>query len=82
MMNASRQLNVTRTMQTSAASRLGRGVGARRFCPSMFCFTDEIVVRRVSTRAGVWLLMDEVEGHSWLMIGDQPTCPHCGTLLL
>jgi hypothetical protein len=53
----------------------------RRFCPSMFCFTDEIVVRRVSPQAQVWLLTDENDDRSWLMMGDQPTCPDCGTTL-
>jgi hypothetical protein len=48
----------------------------------MFCFTDEVIVHRVTARAGVWLLTEADDGHSWLMIGDQPTCPHCGTLLL
>jgi hypothetical protein len=54
----------------------------RRFCPSMFCFTDEIVVRRVSTKADVWLLTDETDDRSWMMMGSEPTCPHCGTTLL
>ena len=54
----------------------------RRFCPSMFCFTDEIITRRVSTRADVWLLTDESDDRSWMMMGPQPTCPHCGTTLL
>jgi hypothetical protein len=54
----------------------------RRFCPSMFCFTDEIVVRRVTAKADVWLLTDETDDHSWMMMGGEPTCPHCGTTLL
>jgi ribosomal protein S27AE len=54
----------------------------RRFCPSMFCFTDEVVVRRVSPHAQVWLLTDEIDDRSWMMMGSEPTCPHCGTALL
>jgi hypothetical protein len=54
----------------------------RRFCPSMFCFTDEIVIRRVSAQADVWLLTDEIDERSWMMMGAEPTCPHCGTKLL
>jgi hypothetical protein len=54
----------------------------RRFCPSIFCFTDELVVQRVSQKADVWLLSDEHEERSWLMIGEKPVCPHCGTTLL
>lgn len=53
-----------------------------RFCPSMFCFTDEISVRRVSAKADVWLLTDEGDAQSWLMMGSEPVCPHCGTQLL
>jgi hypothetical protein len=48
----------------------------------MFCFTDEIVVRRVSPKAHVWLLTDEQDDHAWLMMGSEPVCPHCGTTLL
>jgi hypothetical protein len=54
----------------------------RRFCPSIFCFTDEIVVRRVSPQAEVWMLTDESDDHSWMMMGGEPVCPHCGTTLL
>ncbi|HMN27738.1 MAG TPA: hypothetical protein PKE45_06230 [Caldilineaceae bacterium] len=54
----------------------------RRFCPSIFCFTDEIVTRRISPSAEVWLLTDETDDRSWMMMGAQPTCPHCGTTLL
>ncbi|RIK40822.1 MAG: hypothetical protein DCC55_13780 [Chloroflexi bacterium] len=54
----------------------------RRFCPSIFCFTDEIVIRRVSPKAEVWLLTDESEDRSWMMMGGEPVCPHCGTTLL
>jgi hypothetical protein len=81
-MNTSHQLDTTRTLQRRTAAKPAQSQSEHRFCPSMFCFTDEIVVRRVATQANVWLLMDEVEGHSWLMIGDKPTCPHCGTMLL
>lgn len=52
----------------------------RSFCPSIFCFTDEIVARRVNDK--VWLLADETTDQAWLMMGEQPTCPHCGTTLL
>ena len=54
----------------------------QRFCPSMFCFTDEIIVQRVSPHADVWVLTDVVEDHAWFMMGEAPTCPHCGTVLL
>lgn len=80
-MNTARPLDVTRPAPAGAASQTTQTSSAHRFCPSIFCFTDEVVVRRVAARAGVWLLTDE-DSHSWLMIGDQPTCPHCGTLLL
>lgn len=52
----------------------------QHFCPSMFCFTDELTVRRIS-QAAVWLITDEQEGNSWVMMGDKPVCPHCGTVL-
>lgn len=54
----------------------------RRFCPSIFCFTDEIIVRRVSPKAEVWMLTDESDDRSWMMMGGEPVCPHCGTTLL
>ena len=53
-----------------------------RFCPSMFCFTDEIIVQRVSPQADVWVLTDVIEDHAWFTVGEAPTCPHCGTVLL
>lgn len=53
-----------------------------RFCPSIFCFTDEIMVQRVSPQADVWVLTDIVEDHAWFTMGETPTCPHCGTVLL
>jgi hypothetical protein len=53
-----------------------------RFCPSMFCLTDEIAVRRVSAKADVWLLTDENEERTWLIMGSKPVCPHCGTTLI
>lgn len=53
----------------------------RRFCPSISCLTDEIVVRQVSAQNQVWLLTDENEESTWLSMGEQPVCPHCGTAL-
>jgi hypothetical protein len=52
-----------------------------RFCPSVFCFTGDITVQRLSSKAEVWLLTDEREGHTWVMMGSEPVCPHCGTTL-
>jgi len=54
----------------------------RWFCPSMFCFTDEITARRVNPNTDAWLLSDETTNQNWFMMGEQPTCPHCGTTLL
>jgi hypothetical protein len=81
-MNKTQLPDITRTVPVGAAPLAMQTSGAHRFCPSMFCFTDEVIVHRVTARAGVWLLTEADDGHSWLMIGDQPTCPHCGTLLL
>jgi hypothetical protein len=81
-MYTNRQPNAPATVQAIAKPKPARVSVERRFCPSMFCFTDEIVVRRVARKAAVWLLTDELEGHSWLMMGDEPICPHCGTALL
>lgn len=53
-----------------------------RFCPSTFCLTDEIAVRRVSAKADVWLLTDEREERTWLIMGGKPVCPHCGATLI
>ena len=66
---------------TPVAPKTTRPQEEQRFCPSMFCFTDEITVRRISTKAAVWLLTDESEDRSWLAMGEQPVCPHCGTAL-
>jgi hypothetical protein len=63
------------------AIKAARPQEEQRFCPSMFCFTDEITVRRISAKAAVWLLTDESEDRSWLAMGEQPVCPHCGTIL-
>lgn len=54
----------------------------RLFCPNMYCLTDELVVYRVSAKALVWLLTDEQANLSWLMMGNDPICPHCGTSLV
>lgn len=54
----------------------------RRFCLTMYCLTDELLVRRVSSKAHVWLLTDEQSDHSWLMMGHNPICPHCGAPLV
>jgi hypothetical protein len=81
-MDTTRQLDVSSTVQTMATPKKVRKNAERRFCPSMFCFTDEIIVRRVSLKAAVWLLTDELDDRSWLMMGNEPICPHCGTLLL
>jgi hypothetical protein len=81
-MNTTYQSTATRAQQTMTTVTAARLQGERRFCPSMFCFTDEIIVRRVSTKAAVWLLTDEDDTQSWLMMGKAPVCPHCGTRLL
>jgi hypothetical protein len=81
-MNTSRPLDATPTVQALVTPKAVQTKAERRFCPSMFCFTAEIIVRRVSRKAEVWLLTDDREEHSWLMLGSEPTCPHCGTLLL
>ena len=54
----------------------------QRFCPSTSCFTDEISVQRISPQANVWVLTDNVEDQAWFTMGETPTCPHCGTVLL
>jgi hypothetical protein len=82
MMNTTRQLKTTSTAQAMVTPKAVQSNAERRFCPSMFCFTDEITVRRVSTKAAVWLLTDDLDDRSWLMMGNEPTCPHCGTVLL
>jgi hypothetical protein len=74
--------NTPTTLQSTEARPTPGRREERRFCPSMFCFTDEIVTRRVSTQTDVWLLTDETDDRSWMMMGTQPTCPHCGTTLL
>jgi hypothetical protein len=76
------QIEVTRTVPTTATHQVNQARIDRRFCPSIFCFTGEIVVRRVSRKAPVWLLTDEREAHTWLMMGQEPVCPHCGTTLI
>ena len=76
-------LSETTTVTQSASSRNPhQSKPEQRFCPSMFCFTDEIIVQRVSPQADVWVLTDVVEDHAWFMMGEAPTCPHCGTVLL
>lgn len=67
--------SVAATLSTATTSQ-----PEAHFCPSMFCFTDELSVRRIS-RVAVWLITDEQEGNSWVMMGDEPVCPHCGTVL-
>ena len=52
------------------------------FCPSIFCFTDEIIAQRVSEGADVWMLTEPAEDSNWFMMGETLTCPHCGTVLL
>ncbi|MCX6043583.1 MAG: hypothetical protein NT075_00610 [Chloroflexi bacterium] len=54
----------------------------QRFCPSTSCFTDEISVQRISPQANVWVLTDPVEDQAWFTMGEAPTCPHCGAVLL
>jgi hypothetical protein len=68
--------------RVNAVRKTSKALEERRFCPSIFCFTDEIVVRCVSPQAQVWLLTDENDDASWMMMGGEPTCPHCGTTLL
>ena len=58
------------------------GKAERRFCPGMTCFTDDMLVRRVSSHTDVWLLTDESEETSWLMQAKTPVCPSCGATLL
>jgi transposase len=73
----------TTVVTKSAPSRkTSHNTQEQRFCPSMFCFTDEILVQRISAQADVWVLTDAVEDHAWFMMGEAPTCPHCGTVLL
>jgi hypothetical protein len=76
-----RQPATTGSLPAPAVQKLVQPRIDRRFCPSMFCLTDEIIVRRIAKQAQVWLLTDEREEHSWLMMGDTPVCPHCGTRL-
>jgi hypothetical protein len=54
----------------------------RRYCLSVDCFTDEVLVRSVSSHKDVWLLTDELDGNSWLMQAKTPVCPYCGSTLL
>lgn len=75
------------TSRTSHAHRATKQTPApspaqRCFCPGVSCFTDEVVVRRVSSHSDVWLLTDESDNQSWLMKAPAPVCPHCGSLLL
>lgn len=65
------------TMQEPA-----RSLTKRCFCPGTSCFTDEMVVRRVSSQSDIWLLTDEIDNQSWLMKAEVPVCPHCGSTLL
>jgi ribosomal protein S27AE len=81
-MYTSPTLDIAIAPRTSAPAKASKVQEQRRFCPSMFCFTDEVVVRRVSPHAQVWLLTDESDDRSWMMMGGEPTCPHCGTALL
>lgn len=81
-MYSTSQITTKATPHSSVARKVQATRDQRCFCPSIFCFTDEIVVRRVSPQAKVWLLTDEHEDASWMMVGGEPTCPHCGTLLL
>jgi hypothetical protein len=81
-MCTTRQFDATQPVQAIAIRKAGQSNRERRFCPSMFCLTDEIIVRRISTKADVWLLTDERDDHCWLIMGNEPICPHCGTTLL
>jgi hypothetical protein len=65
-----------------APPTLAKPRAEHRFCPSTACLTDEIAVKRVSTKADVWLLTDEDEDRTWLIMGSKPVCPHCGATLL
>jgi hypothetical protein len=76
------EVEPSRFVQAVVARKVVQKSSEHRFCPSMFCFTDEIMVRRIATKADVWLLTDEREDHSWLIMGSEPVCPHCGTVLL
>lgn len=77
-----REIDPNQFIQTVVTRKAIQKSSEHRFCPSMFCFTDEISVRRIATKADVWLLTDEREDHSWLIMGSEPVCPHCGTILL
>ncbi len=67
--------------QALLPAKAHRTLSQERFCPSIFCFTGDITVQRLSSQAEVWLLTDERDGHSWVMMGADPVCPHCGTTL-
>jgi hypothetical protein len=81
-MNTTYQPQTPLALETPATPKAIQPQADSRFCPSIFCFTDEISVRRVSAKADVWLLTDEGDAQSWLMMGSEPVCPHCGTRLL
>jgi len=83
MYTASANYKSTETKSKSEVSqKLHHAKPEHFFCPSMFCFTDEIVAQRVSPQADMWVLTDPVDDNAWFMMGEAPTCPHCGTRLL
>lgn len=51
------------------------------FCPSLSCLTDDLRARRTSSFRNVWLVIEEITDCTWLMVAEQPSCPHCGSPL-
>lgn len=83
MYTAGTNYKSTETKSKSTVSqKLHHAEPATFFCPSTFCFTDEIVAQRISPQADMWVLTDPVDDNAWFMTGEAPTCPHCGTRLL
>lgn len=63
---------------------LGRSkaVSQSYFCPNSTCLADEVSARSASSFAHVWLVTDEEIDCSWLMVAQNPSCPHCGSALV
>jgi hypothetical protein len=54
----------------------------QRFCSTEWCEEELLFVQRDTARHEVWRVAANQENHVWLVAGETPVCPFCGSHLL